>query len=153
MPDEASLEDRLRDLLCDPRWSLRPWPDALGRVQRAARRQRIKAISAAACTGAVAAAACAVPLAVLGAAPGPPVPSTHTPTPSAAQPSAATRQMPLVVGMQEAAAVNILQAALSNPQINIVRVRTSTPPGTVVAQTPVAGTRVAPGSVITVEVS
>jgi hypothetical protein len=33
-------EDRLRELLRDPRWSLAPWPDAHSRVRRAARRQR-----------------------------------------------------------------------------------------------------------------
>jgi hypothetical protein len=33
-------ENRLRELLRDPRWSLAPWPDAHSRVRRAARRQR-----------------------------------------------------------------------------------------------------------------
>lgn len=151
MPDEADLEDRLRDLLSDPRWSLQPWPDAQERVRRTARRQRIKAVSATACTGAVAAAACAVPLAVLGGARGTPVPSTHTATPSAPQHSAAARQTPLVVGLKLAGAESILlQAGLS---VTVVRVNASAPPGIVVLQNPVAGTPVAPGSQITLEVS
>jgi hypothetical protein len=40
-------EDRLREFLRDPRWSLAPWPDARTRVLRAARRQRRSAAGAA----------------------------------------------------------------------------------------------------------
>lgn len=151
MPDEDNLENRLRDLLSDPRWSLRPWPDALERIERTARRQRVKAVSRTACTGAVAAAACAVPLAVLGGAHGTPLPSTHPARPSAPQSSAAAVQMPMVVGMKAAAAESILlRAGLS---IEVVRVNAPVPPGTVVAQNPPAGTRVAPGSQVTLHVS
>ena len=39
-PGRTNDEDRLRELLGDPRWSLAPWPDADSRVRRAARRQR-----------------------------------------------------------------------------------------------------------------
>lgn len=151
MPDEAGLENRLRDLLSDPQWSLRPWPDAQERVRRTARRQRIKAVSGAAGTGAIAVAACAVPLAVLGGAHGTPQPANHPVRPSASQPSAATRRMPMVVGMKLAMAESILlQAGLS---ITVAQVNASAPPGIVVAQTPVAGSPVTPGSHITLEVS
>jgi hypothetical protein len=65
-----NCEDRLRELLRDPRWSLAPWPDAQSRVRRAARRQR-RAVAAAA--GAVAVvitvAAASALLAVLPSAP------------------------------------------------------------------------------------
>jgi len=40
-------EDRLRELLRHPRWSLAPWPDAESRVRRAARRQRRAAFAGA----------------------------------------------------------------------------------------------------------
>jgi len=39
-PRRAIDEDRLRELLRDPRWSLTPWPDADARVRRVARRRR-----------------------------------------------------------------------------------------------------------------
>ena len=63
-------EDRLRELLRDPRWSLAPWPDAQSRVRRAARRQRRAAAGAAGAAAAVVAAAAALALpAVLGSSP------------------------------------------------------------------------------------
>lgn len=63
-------EDRLRELLRDPRWSLAPWPDAQSRVLRAARRQRRAAAGAAGAVAVVIAAAAAITLpAMLGSSP------------------------------------------------------------------------------------
>lgn len=73
MPDDADLESRLRELLHDPGWSLRPRADVQARIRRAARRQRMRMASFAAGTGVIAAAAVAVPLAVSGG-------SLHVPT-------------------------------------------------------------------------
>jgi hypothetical protein len=58
-------EDRLRDLLRDPGWSLPAWPDAQARVRRAARRQRLTIASVGAAVVAVVTMAAAVPVAVL----------------------------------------------------------------------------------------
>jgi hypothetical protein len=69
-PRHANDEDRLRELLHDPRWSLAPWPDAQSRILRAARRQRRAAAGAAAAAVAVIAAAAALTLpALLGSSP------------------------------------------------------------------------------------
>ena len=65
MQSDDETEDRLRSLLHDPGWSLRPWPDAEARVQRAARRQRLRASGVAAGAGA-AIAAVVVPLTIIG---------------------------------------------------------------------------------------
>jgi hypothetical protein len=63
-------EDRLRELLRDPRWSLAPWPDAHSRVRRAARRQRLAIASAAVAAAVLIAAAAATALpAVLRSSP------------------------------------------------------------------------------------
>lgn len=62
-------EDRLRELLRDPRWSLAPWPDAQSRVLRAARRQRRAAAGAAGAVAVVIAAAAFTLPAVLGSSP------------------------------------------------------------------------------------
>ncbi len=59
-------EDRLRELLRDPGWSLPVWPDAQARVRRAARRQRLTIASVGAAVTAVVTMAAAVPAAVLG---------------------------------------------------------------------------------------
>lgn len=91
-------EDRLRELLRDPRWSLAPWPDAQTRVLRAVRRQRRASAGAAGAVAAVIAVAAAFTLpAVLGnspakvpagqptvagpAAPTGPAHSSHSPAP------------------------------------------------------------------------
>jgi hypothetical protein len=68
MQSHDKTEDRLRALLQDPRWSLRPWPDAEARVRRAARRQRLRATSVAAGAGA-AIAAVVFPLTMVGSPP------------------------------------------------------------------------------------
>ncbi len=46
--DSTETEQRLRELLRDPGWSLPAWPDPQARVARAARRQRIRTASSAA---------------------------------------------------------------------------------------------------------
>jgi hypothetical protein len=46
--DSTEVEQRLRELLHDPGWSLPAWPDPAARVARAARRQRIRTASLAA---------------------------------------------------------------------------------------------------------
>lgn len=62
-------EDRLRELLRDPRWSLAPWPDAHSRVRRAARRQRRAAAGAGAAAVVITVAAASALLAVLPSSP------------------------------------------------------------------------------------
>ncbi|HEX2319450.1 MAG TPA: hypothetical protein VHJ18_10760 [Streptosporangiaceae bacterium] len=63
-------EDRLRELLRDPRWSLAPWPDAQSRVRRAAKRQRRAAAGVAGAMAVIVAAAAAFTLVVvLGSSP------------------------------------------------------------------------------------
>ncbi len=61
-------EDRLRELMRDPGWSLPAWPDAQARVRRAARRQRLIAASAVAAGALVIAAAALIPVALNGTA-------------------------------------------------------------------------------------
>lgn len=73
MSDDHS-EDRLRVLLRDDRWSLRPWPDVEPRVHRAARRQRLIATGLAAGASAAVIAAVVVSLTLLGG--GQPAPVT-----------------------------------------------------------------------------
>jgi hypothetical protein len=61
-----TTEDRLRDLLRDPRWSLPAWPDPHARVRRAARRQRLALAGIGAAVTAVITAAAVVPIMLLG---------------------------------------------------------------------------------------
>ena len=85
MPDDANLESRLRELLRDPRWSLRPRPDAQVRIRRAARRQRAKTASlAGAAAGTMIAACAAIIPATIGL-------SGHTRGPAAATPASRGR--------------------------------------------------------------
>jgi hypothetical protein len=53
---DAEIEDRIRELLRDPGWSMPTWPDPQGRVRRAARRQQRRAAGAAASCAAITAA-------------------------------------------------------------------------------------------------
>jgi hypothetical protein len=91
MPDNATAENKLRELLHDPGWALPAWPDAQARVRRAARRQRARAVGLGACTAAIAAAAIAVPLSLGGGATSatrPPVAATrHHPAAASGMPS------------------------------------------------------------------
>jgi hypothetical protein len=61
-----TTEDRLRDLMCDPRWSLPAWPDAHARVRRAARRQRLTIIGVGAAVTAVITTAAMLPVLLPG---------------------------------------------------------------------------------------
>ena len=60
-PRHVNDEDRLRELLRDPRWSLAPWPDGDARVRRAARRRRREAVGGAVAVMMAAAAVSALP--------------------------------------------------------------------------------------------
>jgi hypothetical protein len=61
-----TTEDRLRELLQDPRWSLPAWPDPQARVRRAARRQRLSAASFGAAVAAFVTTAAVIPVVLLG---------------------------------------------------------------------------------------
>jgi hypothetical protein len=63
-------EDRLRELLRDPGWSLPAWPDAQARVRRAARRQRMGLARLGAAATAVVTTAAVVPIMLLSRGPG-----------------------------------------------------------------------------------
>jgi hypothetical protein len=63
-------EDRLRELLRDPGWSLPAWPDAHTRVRRAARRQRMGLARLGAAVTAVMTTAAVVPIMLLNGSPG-----------------------------------------------------------------------------------
>jgi hypothetical protein len=56
VPGDDEVEHRLRELLHDPGWSLPSRPDALSRVRKAARRQRLRAAGLTTGAGAVTAA-------------------------------------------------------------------------------------------------
>src|SRR5215472_15780773 len=72
MLGEDKAEDRLRELLRDPRWSLPKWRDPQQRIRRAARRQRLRITGmAAGVTAAVIAVAVPVGLGASGPTPGP----------------------------------------------------------------------------------
>jgi hypothetical protein len=72
MSSDDRTENKLRELLRDPRWSLPSWPDAEIRVRKAARRQRLRVTGVAAGAGIAAITAIALPLTVPGTpAPGP----------------------------------------------------------------------------------
>jgi hypothetical protein len=58
-------EDRLRELMRDPGWSLPAWPDAQARVRRAARRQRMALARLGAAVTAIITMAAIVPVLVL----------------------------------------------------------------------------------------
>jgi hypothetical protein len=72
MQSDDRTENRLRELLRDPRWSLPSWPDAETRIRKAARRQRLRVTGVAAGAGIAAITAIAIPLTL----PGIPPPST-----------------------------------------------------------------------------
>jgi hypothetical protein len=65
MPDENQDEQRLRELLCDPRWSIAPRPGIEVRIRGAARRQRLRTARTATAVIAVLTAAIVVPLTLL----------------------------------------------------------------------------------------
>ena len=61
-----TTEDRVRELLQDPRWSLPVWPDVQARARRAARRQRLTAASVGAAVAAFVTTAAVIPVVLLG---------------------------------------------------------------------------------------
>jgi hypothetical protein len=171
MLDDDSPEGRLRELLLDPGWSLPPWPDAEARIRRAARRQRVRTAGLAACTGAIAAAAVAVPLALSGGGPGtapgrvPAAPATASrasATPSARD-SATIVLMPDVTGLRLKQAEAMIRYVLfSRPDIIIRHIKPAAPsgkvsgpgtPGIVLGQFPAPGARVAVNGQVTLGVS
>ena len=100
-PRHVNDEDRLRELLRDPRWSLAPWPDGAARVRRAARRRRAAAggavavVLAAAAISALPAVLHSSPATVTAGQPGPgagrashPEPSRSSPFPASVTPTA-----------------------------------------------------------------
>ncbi len=162
MLDDDSPEGRLRELLLDPGWSLPPWPDPQARIRRAARRQRVRAAGLAGCTGAIAAVAVAVPLALSGGSQGTP-PGEVLTTPAAASQASvtptptdhrATVLMPDIVGLKLPAAKALIRSALfPRADITVRFVKASQPAGVVIAQTPAAATHVAANGRITLQVS
>jgi len=142
MADNA--ERRLRELLHDPEWSLPPRPDAMARIRRTARRQRVKAAGTAACAAAaIASAAVAVPLTLSG---------TGSGAPPASQATEAQRVMPVVIGDNLRTAETIISAAIPGPHFTIRYAQGTEPAGTVIAQTPAGGRPIEPGSQITLVV-
>src|SRR5215472_14280765 len=72
MLGEDKAEDRLRELLRDPRWSLPKWRDPQQRIHRAARRQRLRLTGmAAGVAAAVTAVALPVGIGTFSYVPGP----------------------------------------------------------------------------------
>ncbi len=165
MLDDDGLEGRLCELLRDPGWSLPPWPDTQARIRRAARRQRIKATGLAAGTGVIAVAAVTVPLALsgggvrghgegvqgtVGVVQGTPAAASHAST-SPPRPAARVL-MPDVTGLELRAAKAVIRSAVSGPDIIVRHVKSSGPPGVVIAQLPAPGARVGQGGRITLKV-
>jgi PASTA domain len=153
MPDDADCEGRLREVLRDQGWSLRPRPDAQARVRRAARRQRVKAAGLATCAGTIAAAAVAVSLALSGGGvQGTPVAGRQPSTPSAGQRSA-VRSMPAVTGLQLRAAETVIRSVVPRADIVVRHEKAQVPAGTIIAQFPAPGERLASGSRVTLVAS
>jgi len=91
--DDPAAENKLRELLHDPAWSLPPWPDAQARVRRTAWQQRRRAVGLRACTAAIAVAVIAVPLSFLGGA----APATRPPVAATGLHPAAAPGMPSTI--------------------------------------------------------
>jgi PASTA domain len=158
MNDDTGVEDRLRELLRDPGWSLPPRPDAPARIRRAARWQRIRTASTTACAVAVVAAAIAGPLTLSrGGGPASAPGTTHSVAagaPSPAKHPAPLRVMPSVIGMKLAFAEKVIHHALPATHF-IVRLDATSAvrAGIVIAQTPVTGSHIRPGERVTLVVS
>jgi hypothetical protein len=84
---------------------------------------------------------------------GPVVPHLQQTAPPAAHRRAVPAVVPSTVGLSVQQAVATLRSAIRASHIVIRQAPASLPAGTVVAQSPVAGTRFAPGSQITLTVS
>lgn len=140
-------EDRLRELLRDPGWSLPSRPDAMTRIHRAARRQRARTAGTATFAVAVIAGAIAGPLALSSAGAPANIPHNAQPSP---QP---TIQLPDVVGINVQQAEIVVRAAVPGARITIRHVKSADPAGTVVKESPIACIYVLPGSPVTLSVA
>jgi len=80
----GEAEDRLRELLHDPGWSLPAWPDAEARVRRTARRQRIRAAAAGAAVAGIVAAVVATVTGFQAPGQSPAAPTVALPAPGTA---------------------------------------------------------------------
>jgi PASTA domain len=155
MRDDDSCEGRLRELLRDPGWSLSPRPDVQARIRRSARRQRVTLTGLAACTGAAAATAVAVPLALPGGGDqgtrATPAAAGHV---TATQPARghATILMPNVTGMKLKQAETVILSVTTHGHITILRIKATQTTGVVIRQAPSPGARVATDSQITLTV-
>jgi PASTA domain len=159
MHDDDGYEGRLRELLRDPGWFVPPRPDAQVRIERSARRQRITVTGLAACTGAAAVAAVAVPLALSGGgaqAPGgiqaAPAAAGHASATPSARRHPATIVMPDVTGKTLREAEAIILSVTTHGHITVLRIKATQIAGTVVLQSPAAGTRIATDGRITLAV-
>jgi hypothetical protein len=130
-------EEELRELFGDQGWWLPTPPDALIRIRRAARRQRLRAATMAACAMVVIAGAVAGPLAFSKA-------GASAMTPTVQVSARPTIQLPDVVGMQLQQAEAVIRAAIPGVRIT-VRHSTSTTPSPDITLPP--GATLLPGSV------
>lgn len=156
--DDTGAENRLRELLCDQGWFLRPRPDAINRIQNAARRQRIKAASTAAGTAAViASAAIAVPLAYSGSpatqTPSAPAPSAPAPSVHSSTPSKTHRVMPQLVGLSLQEAEAIISKAIPGVHVHVQHAKAGARVEIVVQEIPAGGSNVDRGATIVIVVS
>jgi hypothetical protein len=141
-------EDKLRELLHDPGWSLPARPDAVARIHRAARRQRVQTAGTATFAVAIVAGAIAGPLALSSAGAPANIPHSAQPTP---QP---TIQLPSVLGMNVQQAEMIVRAAIPGARITIRHAKSSSQPaGIVIAESPIACIYVLPDSPVTLTVA
>lgn len=154
MRDDDRYEGRLRELLRDPGWSLTPPPDAQAWIRRSARRQRVMLTGLAACTGAAAATAVAVPLALSGGG-SPPAPAAvgHVQATPLTQPKATSVLMPDVTGLKLKNAEAVIRSVTGPVHLVIRHVKVPRHGGTVVGQVPSPGARVSPGGQITITVT
>jgi hypothetical protein len=150
------LEDRLRDAFGAAAETVRPESVGVLREQaRPARTRRLAPLTAAAAVAVVIIGAAVItPLALAGGHSTPSRPARPTLSPAArASPSgAAVTVVPDVVDMMISQATSLLQA--TGLQVIVVEQASSAfPPGCVIAQTPVAGTRSPAGAIVMLSVA
>jgi hypothetical protein len=152
-------EEELRELFGDPGWWLPTPPDAMIRIRRAARRQRLRAATMAACAVVVIAGAVAGPLAFSKA-------GASAMTPTVQVSPRPTIQLPDVIGMPLQQAEAAIRAAVPGVRITVRHSTSATPPtgitlpsgaalppGTAIAEAPLACSLVNPGAQITLTVN
>ena len=141
-------EDKLRELLHDPGWSLPARPDAVARIRRAARWQRVRTVGTATFAVAIVAGAIAGPLALSSAGAPANIPDSGQPSP---QP---TLQLPDVIGMNVQQAEVVVRAAIPGARLTIRHEKSATlPAGNVIAESPIACIYVLPDSTVTLTVA